>query len=358
VAGTVVLTALAGGLGWLLLGSRPPAGPPAAATVSTGQAAVVRADVAQRTQFSGSLGHAGAYTVISPATGALTRSRAVGDVVRQGQSLYEVDGRPVMLLYGERPVWRAFSRGMSDGADVQQLQAALKALGYGSRLRADQHFSTGTAGAVRRWQAAAGLPVTGAVPLGQVVFLPEALRITGHSVELGAMVQPGTPVQTGTTDRQVVFVQLPPADLPTTRLGDPVLVLLSDGHTQRQGRIVAIGVNATTAGSGSPPGNGNVAGQSTVQVDIAVDGAIAGFIEQAQVQVFITAELHRDVLTVPIVSLRALPGGRYEVVVVSGGPAGHIPVSVGLIDDIAQVAEVSGPGLTEGLRVEVPSGTS
>jgi peptidoglycan hydrolase-like protein with peptidoglycan-binding domain len=324
--------------------------------VSTGQAAVVRADVAQRTQFSGSLGHAGAYTVISPATGALTRSRAVGDVVRQGQSVYEVDGRPVVLLYGERPVWRAFSPEMSDGADVQQLQAALRALGYGPRLRVDRHFSTGTTGAIRRWQAAVGLPVTGTVPLGQVVFLPEAIRITGHSVERGAMVQPGVPVATGTTDRQVVFVQLPPADLPTTRLGDPVMVLLSDGHTQHQGRIVAIGANATTTGAGSPSGNG--AGQSTVQVDIAVDGAIQGFIEQAQVQVFITAELHRDVLAVPIVSLRAVPGGRYEVVVVSGGPAGHIPVSVGLIDDIAQVAEVSGPGLTEGLRVEVPSGTS
>jgi hypothetical protein len=73
--------------------------------------------------------------------------------------------------------------------------------------------------------------------------------------------------------------------------------------------------------------------------------------------VFITAELHKDVLAVPIVSLRALPGGQYEVVVVGGGSGGHVPVSVGLIDDIAQVAEVSGPGLTEGLQVEVPNGS-
>jgi hypothetical protein len=29
-----------------------------------------------------------------------------------------------------------------------------------------------------------------------------------------------------------------------------------------------------------------------------------------------------------------------------------------LFDDIARLAEVSGPGLTEGLRVEVPSATS
>jgi peptidoglycan hydrolase-like protein with peptidoglycan-binding domain len=353
----IVATGLAGALGWLLLGGRSvPAGPPAVTTVPTGHAAVVRTDVAQRTQFSGSLGHAGAYTVIAPAPGALTGSGAIGHVVRQGQRLYEVDGRPVVLLYGKRPVWRAFSPGMSDGADVRQLQAALKALGYGPHLTVDRHFAAGTYRAVRRWQAATGLPVTGTVPLGQVVFLPRPIRITGHSVELGAMVQPGAPVETGTTDQRVVIVQLPPADLPTTRVGDAVMVLLSDGHTRRPGRIVAIAANATTTGS-SGSGNGDGGGQSTVRVDIAVDGTVQGFIDQAQVQVFITAELHRDVLAVPIVSLRALPGGQYEVVVVDGSLTGHVPVSVGLIDDIAQVAEVSGAGLTEGRQVEVPHGT-
>jgi peptidoglycan hydrolase-like protein with peptidoglycan-binding domain len=366
----VVVIGLAGTLGWLVLGSRAaPASAPVPTKVPTGQAAVVRTDVAERNQFSGSLGHSGAYTVIAPATGTLTRSRDIGQVVHQGQTLYEVDGEPVLLLHGTRPVWRAFSSGMSNGADVKQLQAALKALGYGPNLAVNQHFSTGTYWAIRRWQAAAGLPVTGTVPLGQVVFLPQAVRITGHSVELGATVQPGTAVETGTTDRRVIIVQLPPADLPTTRVGDSVKVLLPDGHTQRRGRIIAIGAAATTSGSSNSSGSGSgsgsdsgsgsgSSGQPAAQVTIAVDGTIRGFIEQAQVQVFITAELHKAVLAVPVVSLRTLPGGQAEVVVVSSGLTRHLPVSVGLFDDIAQLAEVSGPGLTEGLRVEVPSGTS
>jgi peptidoglycan hydrolase-like protein with peptidoglycan-binding domain len=357
------VTGLAGTAGWLVLSGRSaPVGPPVATRVPTGQAAVVRTDVAQRSQFSGTLGHAGSYTVIAPATGTLTGSRGIGQVVRQGQRLYEVGGRPIVLLYGKRPVWRAFSSGMSDGADVKQLQAALKALGYGPHLRVDQHFSSGTYRAIRRWQAAAGLPVSGSVPLGQLVFLPQAVRVTGHSVEPGATVQPGTAVETGTTDRRVIIVQLPAADLPTTRVGDPVMVLLSDGHTERHGRILAIGVTATTTSSSSLSGSGSGSGSggspSTVRVDIAVDGTIDGFLEQAQVQVFITAELHKHVLAVPIVSLRALPTGQYEVVVADGSPTRHVPVSVGLIDDIAQVAEVSGPGLAQGLAVEVPSGTS
>lgn len=359
----VFVTGLAGTFGWLALGNRSiPAAQPVPTTVPTGQAAVVRADVAERNQFSGSLGHAGAYTVIAPASGTLTGARDVGQVVHQGQSLYEVDGKPVVLMYGKVPVWRAFSAKMSDGADVKQLQAALKALGYGPNLKASRDFSTLTSSAIRRWQAAAGLPVTGEIPLGQIVFLPQAIRITGRSVELGAAVQPRTPVETGTTERRVVIVQLPPADLPTTKVGDSVMVLLPDGHTQRQGRIIAVSAAATTPGSSNSSGpdsaNGNAGSEPTAQVSIEVDGAIQGFIEQAQVQVFITADLHKAVLAVPIVALRALPSGQYEVVVVDGGVTRHVPVTVGLFDDIARLAEVSGPGLGEGLQVEVPSGSA
>jgi peptidoglycan hydrolase-like protein with peptidoglycan-binding domain len=363
VVGVVVIGLIAI-LSWLVLGGRSaPAGPPVPARVPTGQAAVVRTDVAERSQFSGSLGHAGAYTVIAPAAGTLTGSHNLGQVVRQGQSLYEVDGKPILLLYGKRPVWRAFSPGMTNGPDVRQLQAALRALGHGPELTVDQHFSTATYRAIRRWQAASGLPVTGTVPLGQVVFLPQAIRITGHSVELGATVQPGSPVETATTDKRVVIVQLAPADLPTTRVGDSVTVSLPDGHTQRPGRIIAVGAVATTTGSPSSSGSGSESGsgssdQPTAQVTIEVDGAVQGFLEQAQVQVFITAEQHRAVLAVPVVSLRALPSGQYEVVVVDGGVTRHVPVTVGLFDDIARLAEVSGPGLIEGLPVEVPSGTS
>jgi peptidoglycan hydrolase-like protein with peptidoglycan-binding domain len=361
----VVVIGLGGVLSWLVLSGRSaPAGPPVPARVPTGQAAVVRTDVAERGQSSGALGHAGTYTVIAPAPGTLTRSRDIGQVVRQGQSLYEVDGKPVLLMYGKRPVWRPFASGMSNGPDVRQLQAALKALGYGPKLTVNQHFSTGTYWAVRRWQAAAGLPVTGTVPLGQVVFLPQAIRVTGHSIELGATAQPGSPVETATTDKRVVIVQLAPADLPTTRVGDSVTVSLPDGHTQRPGRIIAIGAVATTTGSsssdsGSSSGSASgTAGQPTAQVTIELDGAIQGFLEQAQVQVFITTEQHRNVLAVPVVSLRALPSGQYEVVVVDGSVTRHVPVTVGLFDDIARLAEVSGPGLTEGMQVEVPSGTT
>lgn len=72
----------------------------------------------------------------------------------------------------------------------------------------------------------------------------------------------------------------------------------------------------------------------------------------------ITSDEHKNVLAVPIVALRALPGGRYEVVVVDGATRRHVPVETGLFDETNGVVEVSGAGLTEGAHVEVPGAGS
>ena len=55
-----------------------------------------------------------------------------GRVVRRGRPLYAIDGQPTLLLYGSTPGWRVFTAGMSKGADVAELNANLRALGYGA----------------------------------------------------------------------------------------------------------------------------------------------------------------------------------------------------------------------------------
>jgi transcriptional regulator with XRE-family HTH domain len=85
-----------------------------------------------------------------------------------------VGGQPVPLFYGSRPAWRDMAPGVTPGRDVRQLQRNLAALGYGSGLglAVNGQFDLATELATERWQQAAGLPVTGTVPLGQVAFLP------------------------------------------------------------------------------------------------------------------------------------------------------------------------------------------
>jgi peptidoglycan hydrolase-like protein with peptidoglycan-binding domain len=349
----VAVAGLAGAAGWTLLdGGGHPDGAATADTIQTRTAAVVRTDVAQRQMLNGTLGYAGTYQVQATGPGTVTRLPPVGREVRRGKPIYEIDGRKVPLMYGSRPVWRAFQLGMTDGPDVKQLEQNLSALGYGDGLTVDDHYSAATYWAVWHWQKDQHLAKTGTVPLGQIVFAPGPVRVAGLDVPAGTRVEPGRVVEHGTTPRQAVTVQVSPADLPNVKVGDAVVVTLPDGGT-RTGRVTAIGTVATTP-STNGDNAGNEADQSTAPVTVTVDGTIHGLLDQASVQVSIIAQQDKGVLAVPTTALRPLPGGAYEVIVVSGSLTRHVRVRTGLFDESAGLVEVSGGGLAVGQRVEVP----
>ncbi|GII57694.1 peptidoglycan-binding protein [Planotetraspora thailandica] len=335
IAGVVVLAGAGGA--WAVTRAEP--APATSAPPPTGTAQVTRTDVTRQQQVNGTLTYAGSYQV-SGNGATITRLPAVGSTVTRGRSLYEADGRPVPLLYGSRPAWRTLELGVTDGADVLQLETNLRALGY-TGITVDRHFSLATYYAVRRWQHDAKLPVTGTVPLGQVVFLPGALRVTGHDVHLGA--SGSGPVLHGTSTAPVVSVELDPAQVPGVRVGAPVLVTLPDGST-RDGRVATVSPVAVTNEVQDGPA------QSSVPITIRLSGRTGRTLDQALVQVALTTEERKDVLTVPIVALLARPGGTFAVS--SGGRL--VPVQVGLFDETSGLVEVT--GVAEGASVEVPAG--
>jgi peptidoglycan hydrolase-like protein with peptidoglycan-binding domain len=361
-AGAVGVALVAGGA-WLVMAGRGAGdtGTPQVTGVATATAEVRRVEVAERQQVYGTLGYAGTYNVIAPGPGTLTRLPSVGAVVRRGQALYEIDGKPVVLMYGQRPAWRPLQLGMTNGTDVQQLETNLKKLGYGAGLTVDQHFTSATSAAVRRWQRAAKLAVTGSVPLGQVVFMPDAVRISAADRKLGEQVQPGAVVEHGTSTRPAITIQLSTQQLPNVKVGDRVVVTLPDGET-RGGKFTQVGAVATSSSGSGDNGNSNGGGNSsqstpsepTVPATVQADGTISGFLDQAQVGVAITLRSHPDVLAVPITALNARPGGEYEVIVVDGTTTRRVPVETGLFDEVAGLAEVNGQGLAEGQKVRVP----
>jgi peptidoglycan hydrolase-like protein with peptidoglycan-binding domain len=348
VAITGVVVVVLGGTGWMVLRGGLLETPKAAAApaIATATAPVVRADVAQREQVNGTLSYDGDLSVLAAAPGTLTRLPSVGRTVRRGQAVYEVAGKRVPLMYGDRPAWRALSLGVADGIDVEQLESNLRALGY-QGITVDRHFSLATYYAVRRWQHDAHLPVTGAVPLGQVVFLAGPLRVTALDAKVGGALQPGVEVLHGTSTSPVVSIPLDPVIAPTVRTGDRVSVTLPDGRT-KNGRVIRVSqVAQTSAGQqdGQPP-------QSLIPVTVRLSGRATRTLDQAQVQVAITSEEHKNVLAVPIVALLAQPGGKFAVVTVSGGRRTKVPVEAGLFDETAGTVEVS--GVSEGALVEVP----
>jgi len=357
------------GAGWAAYSTdvlRTHPGHAAAAAVATGRALVLRTDVRQRTTVTGTLGYEGSYSVIAPSSaaagtgtgsgspGMITWLPAAGARVSRGEPVYAVNGQPVLLFYGSRPAWRDLGPGVI-GPDVRQLNRNLAALGYGTGLAGDQ-FDLATEQAVELWQQATGLPVTGTVSLGQIVFLPGPLLVSQQLAAAGGPVPNGTAIVTGTSASPEVQIPLDPSLAPTLRAGNRVLVTLPDGTTD-PGVITQVSRVAQNPASGSQSQPGSQQ-QPTVPVTVRLLRGARGSFDQAQVQVAITSAEDRHVLAVPITALLALPGARYAVVVLGGGaggtPSRTVPVRTGLFDETAGVVEVSGPGLAAGQYVEVP----
>jgi peptidoglycan hydrolase-like protein with peptidoglycan-binding domain len=359
VAGIALAGVAAAGAVALINHRSPDNGQQTATDTPAATVPVVSTDVSRRQQVTGTLGRSGSYTVIAPGQGTLTWLPAVGAVVGRGKPAYEVDGKPVILLFGERPPWRAFQSGMTDGVDVQQMEDNLKALGYGAGLTVDQHFSSATSWAIRRWQKDSGMPVTGTVPLGQIVFVTGTVRIAGTDLRTGASVVPGATVERGTSEQRAITVQVTTYLLASVHVGDSVVVTLPDG-SRKTGTVTTVGAvtqQQSTAGAGGQNGQqGN--SQPTAAVVITVTGEISGVIEDAQVQVGITVEAHRGVLAVPIPALRALSAATYEVLIADGTQTRHVTVTVGIFDQVAGLVEVTGDGLAAGQRVAVPGNVS
>jgi hypothetical protein len=329
---------------------------------ATSLATVRRRTLSETTQFNGTLGYAGSYTVLGRAPGIVTWLPTVGHVVRQGQVLFRVNEAPVVLLHGSIPAYRALAEGATaadvTGADVAQLNHDLVALGYVDKAHVDsawREFSWATKAGVEKLQKHLGVPQTGELSLGDVVFLPTVARVTSVRAILGA---PGTgQVLQASSTARTVSVALEPDLQSEVKAGDRVTITLPDGSTTPArvasvGRVASVS-SSTTGGLGGPGGSDS---GPTVPVQIRpTDPNVTGSLDQALVEVAITDQTVHNVLAVPVSALLARSGGGYSVEVVAGDGTHHlVPVTLGLFDDAVGMVQASGSGLAVGQRVVVP----
>lgn len=375
VVAAAVVAALVGGAvaaGVAAVSSSGNSGP-ASSSADNGSLAtapVVRTTLTNTVQVGGAIGYAASYAIAARSGPGATYTwlPRVGDIIRQDAPVYSLDNQPVPLLYGPIPDYRTFSLGMSDGPDVRQLTRDLITLGFGNGLARSNYFSSATAAAVERWQRALRLPVTGKIPLGEVVFEPGPIRVTSLAVSVGGAAGGGT-VLTATSPTPIVNVDLDVSDEYLVKRGDPVTIVLPNGTSSVGGRIATVGSVASCPGGGGIGlgGGSNSAGQSpcqaagagnvstpTVPVTITLDHAPPGArLDQAPVNVNITTQRANHVLAVPVNALLALAGGGFGVEVVNGGHTRLVGVSTGLYSNT--LVQISGSGLRPGVRVEVPS---
>jgi hypothetical protein len=320
-----------------------PQGAPPPAT-----ARVTRQNLSAVTPVTATLGYAGSYPVTGRGDETLTWLPSAGQVIRQGQALYETDnGSPVVLLYGSVPDWRSLDEG-AIGQDVSQLNHDLVHLGYADR--ADilalgwDYYSWETATAVQKLEEHLGVSVpSGSLAPGQLVFEPEALRVSQVTGSLGGPAS--GPVLTATSDRHVVTISLSTSQESEVAMGDAVTVTMPDGAST-SGRISSVGTVAF-----------GTAAAATIPVTVTLTHpSAAGTLDQAPVTVSITtASSPGPVLAVPVGALLAQAPGGYVVEVV--GPDGtrrYLPVQPGIFDDADGLVQVTG-ALTPGQLVVVPA---
>ncbi len=485
IAAVLLIVAVAGGW-WLSRDGRTVADEEPAAASRTGD--VVRADLVEVTSYAGTLGRVAGDPVTSSLAGTVTWAAEPGDVVAQGDVLFEVNGEPVVLLfgdgpayrplassegtvsvtarragtvtgvaaegqilqqgdivavigdvptfvmYGDTPVWRTLREDVDEGPDVRQLEQALVDLGYdpSGTVTVDEDFTGFTEDMVERWQEDVGIeedgivdlgevvfltgpsevmavvattgqtvgagqtllevgdgvapegddvagleqaltalgfdpgPVDGrytaatraavvawqaslgaeedaVVDLGEVVFLPAAIRISDRLVTVGSAVNPGTPVLAATGSEIRVTMQLPAEDQGLLAEGDAVTIELPD-NSVTPGTVESVDTVATVSQQGD----------AVFEVIIVLDDpAAAGGLDEAPVDVDVVTDRVDGAMAVPVTALLALAEGGYAVEVVdASGNTRLVAVDPGFYAD--GLVEVESAGLSVGDEVVLP----
>lgn len=309
-------------------------------------AKIVRTDLSRSTSVDGHVDYAQRRKIASAVEGTVTVAADQGKTVTQGQALYELDDKPVTLLYGQVPMFRTMKPG-ARGTDVLQLERNLRDLGYGAGLYVDPRYDAATKAAVKRWQKSLNRTPTGTVGQGDVVFQPDRVRIVAADAPAAQQVGPDATVLTVASTRPVVRAELEEDDASLTAKGTTVKVTLPSGRTVR-GRV---------SGTVRPESAEDDASETEgITVEVALDGgasAVSPEDTKGTANVTFVSESRKDVLAVPVEAVVALRGenGGYGLEIVEGRRTRMVRAETGMTAD-GQI-EVSGAGLREGLKVGV-----
>ncbi|HEY2652633.1 MAG TPA: hypothetical protein VGI50_11960 [Solirubrobacteraceae bacterium] len=317
----------------------------------TSLATVAQGSLSSQLTASGTLEYAmrsdgSEEVVVNQAPGTFSELPSPGQVISRGQLLYRVSNEPVILLYGDTPVYRSLFEG-DTGPDVRQLNGNLVALGYATGSELDpnsDYFSASTADALERLQIKLCEDETGTLTEGQAVFLPGRIRIAEVRAILGKNAVHGMPIALATSTSREVVVDLTASQQTQVKVGDRAQITLPSGQTT-SGAVSAIGTVASSGSSGP-----------TLPVHITLDHPhAAGTLDQAPVQTEITTTTIRHALIVPIDALLARSGGEYAVETVDARGVHHLEtVRLGTFDDAAGTVQVAGD-VHPGDRIVVPT---
>ncbi|MGA8720394.1 MAG: hypothetical protein WB557_20470, partial [Solirubrobacteraceae bacterium] len=168
-------------------GSSSPSASGSTGSTATGATTVQRRNLIETDTESGTLSYNRPQTVYNRLTGTITWLPQVGQVIKAGGTLYKIDGDPVLLMNGTTPAYRDLGPADSNGADIEQLNRNLVALGFNAaNITVDDVWQDATTEGVDLLQESLGETETGTLTLGQIVFLPRDQIVTTVDGTLGS----------------------------------------------------------------------------------------------------------------------------------------------------------------------------
>jgi peptidoglycan hydrolase-like protein with peptidoglycan-binding domain len=242
-------------------------------------------------------------------------------------------------MAGSIPMWRDLGPGIDDGADVQQLESVLAALGFADDydVTVDADWTDATTRAVKAFQEAYGQDDDGTITVGEIVFIAAPVRVDSVA---GVPGQPTTEAGIEVTGvAQVVRVDVAIEDVGLVDPGDTVDVELPTGD-RVPGTVAAIGDAVTDAN-----------GSTTLPVDVVVDGGL-DVPNGTPVEVLVSIIAAENALAVPVEAVLALAEGGYAVEVRDTAGTTHlVGVQLGAFAD--GMVEIIGD-VADGTDVVVP----
>ncbi len=338
----VAVVGLGAWLGLSRLEGADPAGADNASNEPDTAIATERTSVVQiktltsKKEYNADLGFGQSRNLLAQARGTLTWVPEVGQQIKTGDVLWEVDRQPVIYMPGDLPMYRDLYKGVKKGDDILQLEEFLIAEGFGpDEWEADNSFNARTRAAVKAFQKERGMTEDGLLGPEKIIVGRELLRVETRATKGDSSTE--GPVLTVTNARAIVTLDSASRQLASFQQNPDVLVILGDGAE----------LSATLDKVKATPADET--GAFGYEISYTVDGTIS---DAQPVKVKLVQVLAADALTVPVDALIALAEGGYAVEVKTVD--GAVLRGVEVIDFDNTTVAITGD-VVEGDEVVIPS---
>ncbi|MGH9158061.1 MAG: HlyD family efflux transporter periplasmic adaptor subunit [Acidimicrobiales bacterium] len=180
------------------------------ATVELVAVAAEKRTISAATTYAGTLAFGSSVPINAGRDGTITDAASEGTELTAGDVLAMIDDDPVIVIYGQSPMFRDLDTSADPGPDITQLETFLVAGDYDADqpLTIDDTFTGTTRSAVRAWQDATDQDVTGTVAVGTLIAQPGPLTVT-ETATVGTVLRTGSPLATVSTGPEVTTIVAP-----------------------------------------------------------------------------------------------------------------------------------------------------